>query len=190
MKKNVLLIFVMAILLVGCSKEDPEPDPTACFTISSTLIDVNEVILTSNCSSNAFSYLWNDGDGNQSTLTEPSIHYPEPGDYIITLKAYSESGDKEDVAQESVKVIQMTGKVTFWMSGTPSYYITTVTIGQLSDQITLSYSNGISGCNVNGCANFTLPTGTYPYYATDGVVEWTGGSVTILANDCVRVKLQ
>lgn len=180
----------MAIFLINCSKEDPEPDPVACFTLSSSLIDINETISSSNCSSNAFSYLWNDGKGNQSTLEEPSFIYTEPNDYVITLTAYSESGNKQSTTHGSVSVIHMTGEVTFWMSGTPSYYITTVTIGQLSDQITLSYSNGISGCNVNGCANFTLPTGTYPYYATDGVAVWTGGSVTISANDCIRVKLQ
>ena len=82
----------------------------------------------------------------------------------------------------------MTGQVSFWQSGTPSYGITTVAIGQTTDEITVDYPNGINTCNESGCANFTLPTGTYSYYASDGSYEWSG-SITIIANSCIKIKL-
>jgi len=189
MKKNILFITISLIILIGCSKEESEPDPLACFTLSSTSVDLNEVITSSNCSSNAFSYLWNDGGGNQSTLKEPTFYYSEPGNYLITLTVYSESGKKQNTAQQSVIVIQMTGQISFWQSGTPAYGITTVTIGQMTNQITLDHPNGITDCNQTGCANFTLPTGDYTFSATDGTNNWNG-SFTIEANSCLKFQLQ
>lgn len=101
---NFILVLFTSALFIMNSCEKKEPDPFACFTVSSTLIDVGEVITTSNCSNNAFSYLWDDGEGNNSILPEPSFYYNEPGNYIVTLTAYSQSGNKQNTTQETITV--------------------------------------------------------------------------------------
>lgn len=189
MKKSILFIAIALTVISGCEKENPEPDPIACFGLSSSLVDINEIVTSFNCSKNATSYQWNDGDGNQTTILEPTFYYSEPGNYIVTLTAYSESGNKTNTTQESIQVMQMLGKVSFWLSGNPAYYETTVTIGQFSETITHYYTNGPLDCQQNGCANFTLPTGEYAFTATDGVYNWSG-TVNIIANECVKFQLQ
>lgn len=185
-------IIVSSILLLqfnSCKKEEPEPDPIACFLLSTLNADLNEVITSTNCSVNAYSYLWEDGEGNKSTLDEPSFIYDKPGQYVITLTAYSLSGNKQSVTNQTVTVEHKTGQVSFWQSGTPSYGITEIIINSVSRYITSDYPDGIPDCNQEGCANFTLPSGTYDYYASDGTYQWNG-SVTIVANGCIKFQLQ
>lgn len=190
MKNYVFIIsWILLLLLQSCSKEDPEPDPFACFTLSTYNADLNEVISTTNCSVNAYSYLWDDGQGNKSTLKEPSIYYDQPGQYVITLTAYSSSGSKQSVANSSVIVEHKTGQVSFWQSGTPSYGITEVVINNISRYITSDYPDGIPDCDRDGCANFTLPSGTYNFHASDGTYQWNG-SVTITGDGCTKFQLQ
>jgi len=51
-------------------------------------VDVNERTLTTeNSSTNAETYLWDFGDGNTSTDTNPEHVYAEDGDYVVTLYA-------------------------------------------------------------------------------------------------------
>jgi len=189
MKKHLFIILsIIFTLITGCKKEDPEPDPIACFTLSSYDVDLNEKIYSTNCSSNAHSYLWEDGDGNKITSKEPIFYYDEPGNYVITLTAYSLSGNKQSVENQTVKVEHKSGKVSFWQSGTPSYGITEVTINNIIRYITSDHPNGINNCDQEGCANFTLLSGKHNFYATDGNYTWKD-SVTIIADDCVKFQL-
>lgn len=64
------------------------PDPIADFDYS---INLNEVDFT-NLSLHADSYLWNFGDGNTSTLTNPLHVYDEDGIYTVTLTAFNDCG--------------------------------------------------------------------------------------------------
>ena len=191
MKKNAFLIIIAFLMSISCAKDEPtEPEPIACFTVSSSYVDINQVITVSNCSGNAFSYKWDDGDGTIKTSSvPPQFYYSTPGTYTVSLTVYSKSGNKQDIAQESITVIHKTGNVTFWQSGTPSYDVTAVVINDAAKYITLDAPSGVPDCITNGCANFTLPTGTYSYGASDGNHNWSG-SITILADKCVKLQLQ
>ncbi|GAI76453.1 unnamed protein product [marine sediment metagenome] len=186
---NFILVLFVSMLFTMNSCEKKEPDPFACFQVSSTLIDIGEIINTSNCSNDAFSYLWDDDNGNSSVLPEPSFSYNEPGNYIITLTAYSQSGNKQNTAKETITVEVMYGDVTFWCS--EGSYDVIVKVGQLSDIITLNYSSD-PGCNATGCANFKLPTGTYSFTAEENTSwfpsNWSG-LFAIKANQCNTQKL-
>jgi PKD repeat protein len=186
MKKNIFLFAILVFILSGCEKE---PNPVAAFTLSNYYPDVNETITATNQSIDAFSYLWNHGDGTESTLTNQKIYYESPGTYTITLTAFSESGEKQNVATESVTVEQRYGDVTFWQSGTPAYGLTVVSIDGQSANITSNYSNGISDCNMSGCANFHLTTGEHSFSASDGQYTWSG-SFIVKANQCLKFQLQ
>jgi PKD repeat protein len=183
MKKYFVLIVL--VILFGCKKN--EPKPTACFTLSKTSADINETIAATNCSTNASSYLWSDTNGGAATTKDANFIYAAPGTYIITLKAYL--GSNSDEMQNVVTIVHKTGTVSFWQSGTPAYGNTSVLINGSSAVITTDYPSGITNCSSNGCANFTLPTGTYSFTATDNSFNWSG-NVTVLADQCVRFNLQ
>lgn len=61
------------------------PNPVAGFTYSANLLEVS----FTNNSTNASQYLWDFGDGFSSTLVNPVHTYAAPGDYTVTLQAYS-----------------------------------------------------------------------------------------------------
>jgi len=187
MKKLCLIIVALSILVLqSCEKE---PEPSAFFLLSTYNADVGESISATNESFDAFSYLWNDGDGYESTNENPVFSYDRPGNYSISLTAYSESGEKFDVYSTAVNVEYKNGSVTFWLSGTPQYYQTFVTIGTQTETITHYYPNGPSDCQQAGCANFTLPVGDYNFTATDQEHNWSG-SFTIQGGKCLRFQLQ
>ena len=125
MKKITFLVGLLLLTLTGCEKE---PEPIASFSLSNYSPDVGEIISVTNNSIDAFSYLWNDGEGNQTDDFAPMLIYDNPGTYKITLTAFSESGAKQNVTTESVTVVQSYGDVSFWQSGTPAYGVTVVSI--------------------------------------------------------------
>jgi PKD repeat protein len=189
---SILLAISIAFITISCSKKsDPAPvivpDPVACFTISpSASVMVGQNITATNCSSNATSYLWEDGDGYSSTNKDRNVSYVNTGTY--TLKLTAQGNGKVNITSQVITVSPAMGNVIFWENGSTPHNITTVTIDGKSAQITSSYSNGIVDCNQSGCASFYLPSGTYPFTATDGASNWSG-SVTIGIGTCFKQQL-
>jgi spore coat protein CotH/PKD repeat protein len=58
-----------------------------------------------NNSTNASSYLWNFGDGNTSSVVNPTHLYTSPGTYSVKLTAYSGSGAHSDSIIDMVSVL-------------------------------------------------------------------------------------
>ena len=58
--------------------------------ISGNIIDNH--ITFNNLSSNAYSYVWDFGDGNYSNIPNPSNDYQDTGVYVVTLIVYNEIG--------------------------------------------------------------------------------------------------
>lgn len=82
------------------------------------------------------------------------------------------------------------GKVTFYTQTDLGCGTITVTVsGQGSQYISSYYSSGISGCDKSGCANFTLPPGTYSYSASCSGYNWGPTSFTVTANGCLKYQL-
>ncbi len=81
---------------------------------------------------------------------------------------------------------QYTGKATFWYnsSGTQA----TVHIGTYTGYVTSYYPSYDPSCGASGCANFTLPAGSYSYSASSTWSNWSG-TVTVTSNGCTRVCL-
>lgn len=84
------------------------------------------------------------------------------------------------------------GQVVFW---TPTNYgVITVTCNSTTNTITQYFTSGIPDCSSAGCAIFTLPVGTYSFYATNnnGTTWNTSGTttVTVTANGCAAYELQ
>jgi len=83
---------------------------------------------------------------------------------------------------------QYSGNLNFWMS-TPLNYID-VTVNGSTQTITMYYPAGNVTCGSNGCANFNLPVGSYPYYAEEqGTSTYWSGTATVLQNNCSTLLL-
>lgn len=87
-----ILLLAFTILL-GC-----EEDPAASFSVSKEIVETGETVIFTNTSTDAASFEWFFGDGNMSTDRDPSHAYDQPGNYNVTLVAYSKSGNKMDDA--------------------------------------------------------------------------------------------
>jgi gliding motility-associated-like protein len=75
------------------------PKPDAQFEVKPRLITATDGILyTSNRSFGASRFLWDFGDGNSSSVAEPTHIYKSEGEYTITLVAYN-NFDCADTAQ-------------------------------------------------------------------------------------------
>jgi len=80
------------------------------------------------------------------------------------------------------------GQATFYFDQNgPS---ATVIMGGRIDSVTANYQAGAPACGTGavGCANFTLPVGSYPYTASSATTNWSG-TVIISANGCAEVAL-
>jgi|GEM_PF-1798246 len=82
------------------------------------------------------------------------------------------------------------GKATFWTKSDLGCGNITVNINGTTRTITGYLSGGIgNGCDVSGCANFTLSPGSYSYSASSsGGMTWNG-TVNISANGCNQIQL-
>lgn len=100
---QIASIFVFAIVVFGCKKNNPAPAPQSSFNFSI----VNEVppatVNFSNLSQNAASYDWDFGDNNTSKSLSPTHVYNQTGNYTVTLTARNASG-ATSVSQQTINV--------------------------------------------------------------------------------------
>jgi PKD repeat protein len=87
------------LAILGCSKQ-----PKACFEANPSAVEAGEAIQFSNCSDNSIRHEWDFGDGASSEGTSVSHIYDEPGNYIVTLVAFSKKDKKRDETSTSVKI--------------------------------------------------------------------------------------
>ena len=76
-------------------------------------------------------------------------------------------------------------QVTFWVE-TPVDLPITVYVNGQSRSITNYYPSGVS-CGYSGCANFSLPPGTYSWNATANTGSWSNTSTW--SSSCHTMKL-
>ncbi|MDX2173291.1 MAG: hypothetical protein SFY56_09235 [Bacteroidota bacterium] len=76
------------------------------------------------------------------------------------------------------------GKLSFFYTQPATQ--ATVTINGQTGYIS-TYYGYISGCENNGCANFTLPTGDYNYTAKNALKTWNG--VATVTKYCTVIAL-
>ncbi len=83
---------------------------------------------------------------------------------------------------------QYNGHATFYFNQTGA--AATVKIGSQTETVSTSYplNAPVCGTNAVGCANFTLPEGSYAYTASSATASW-GGNVVVGPNICTEVLL-
>ena len=77
--------------------------PEAGFTVDYVECDRTFTLRTANSSRRSTAYVWDFGDGQQSTLFEPVHQYSAPGTYRIRLRALDTTCGKWDTSSVSVK---------------------------------------------------------------------------------------
>lgn len=82
------------------------PDPQLDFSYAPDSVCAYEEFSFTNLSSFASSFSWSFGDGDSSTLTEPSHAYSTPGTYNVVLNGYSQIYQCAASVTKSVQVIQ------------------------------------------------------------------------------------
>lgn len=170
MKAKHILLIAVTITFASCQKK-----PTACFTAPANVLLRNDVRFT-NCSTEAYSYEWDFGDGVKSNMVAPSHAYYAAGTYEVVLKTTSKNGRKWDEISQPVVIC---GKAAFQY---PSPYTITVTVGSQTraGYISTLYSDCYTG------VTFILPIGTYSYTASEaspGTHTWNG-TFSITAQGC------
>jgi len=93
---KVLLLMVAVMTVSSCAK------PLAKFTLEREDARAPTNVTFDNQSEKAESYLWDFGDGNTSTESEPEHKYYLSGNYTITLKAMK--GKKESMTTQTLAV--------------------------------------------------------------------------------------
>lgn len=120
-------IFILAIIisigLISCEK-----GPHAGFTASDTVVEVNEIIDFNNTSLRAGYFEWDFGDGDYSTKVHPSHFYSDPGNYEVSLEAFSNGGDMVDIVFLTINVLPPTSLIITVMEYTSENEIPDVEI--------------------------------------------------------------
>ena len=103
-----LIVFAVFIFIISMSGANAQPQskPIATFSISDTIGCSPMQVSFKNKSINAAYYKWNLGNGNTSTLQDPSNVYMAPGRYTVTLIAISAGGATDTfVSDLAIRVV-------------------------------------------------------------------------------------
>jgi PKD repeat protein len=88
-------------------------EPIAGFTMDKSVASPGEIVTFTNTSLYASTYAWDFGDGNTSTLKNPTHAYAAEGTYTISLTASGEGGSA--IATESITIQTQTPVAGFTM---------------------------------------------------------------------------
>ncbi|GIV42296.1 MAG: hypothetical protein KatS3mg034_1606 [Vicingaceae bacterium] len=160
----------------------PTSPPVAAFTMSSNQTCDGTIQFTDQSTNGPVSWLWNFGDGNTSTLQNPSHTYTYNGNFTVTLTASNSYGST-----------QYSQNVTVNMPTAPAGVDDTVCVNQqaslyASGSGTLKWYDAPSGGNlVYTGTNFTTPPlqSTTSYYVSDYIsspIQFTGAPSPSIGN--------
>jgi len=109
------------------------PSPQAAFAPSVTSACIGVPISFTNNSVGASSYLWQFGDGINSSLSNPTHAYTQPGTYTIRLISYSQNSSGTACVDTALQQVQITGSQPGWFTASD-------TVGNCAP-FTVSFSN-------------------------------------------------
>ncbi len=93
--KTLRILSYSALILMGCAKSGGAlQDATIDFDITNNNTNAPATVGFINKSKFANGFVWYFGDGDSSKNVQASHVYPNPGNYVVTLKAYTDKGIK------------------------------------------------------------------------------------------------
>lgn len=184
---SLLLVATLFIIQTGCKPEPtPEPEPTACINPVSGTVETGTSVTLTNCSTNASTYKWT-VSGQSYTSKDVTLTFTTNGDKVVTLEAFSESGDKKSETSVTIQVAnpneKYVGVYNMLDNCTFTHNVTATASGTnvitISDfiEIGTSITANVSGNNV------TVPAQTVStadgYYDINGSGTLSGNTLTI-----------
>ncbi len=170
--KYTLLLFISALSLNSCKKEDyPVPPastvPKFSYTVDNesfapaTVVFTNESIVPENAGSATFT--WNFGDGTSSEEANPTHIYEEPGAYTVNLVVVTTSSleVKEKSQTIVIKDPNQTGTQVFFTDGSVVYS------ALASELIAVPVFSQLSGPSMQGAYGMTVDTLNDQLYISD-----------------------
>ncbi|MBL7923489.1 MAG: PKD domain-containing protein [Bacteroidia bacterium] len=154
--------FFFLILLISATNTLRAQVPVASFTASQDSGCAPLQVNFSNTSTGAISYQWNLGNGNNSSLQNPSTSYINPGSYTVVLIATSGTGQKDTTSA----VITILGDPTADFSASPlsacsnNNLIAFTNLSAGSGTYIWDFGDGSSSTAVNPVHPYSVP-GTY-----------------------------
>jgi len=107
------------MILPNCGDNDPTtPDPIASFSESGEPVTPATIVFQ-NTSQYADSYVWDFGDGDSTTITNPTHSYNIYGDYLVSLTATNTATNRSDIRTKTLSI------------GPGKVYITTLRINDI-----------------------------------------------------------
>jgi PKD repeat protein len=104
--KRILYVSICVIAIVSCKDDSPAPGgnpgdlrPKACFTIPATGTQGTALTFDASCTTDATSYHWYFGDGQEATSVGAQHSYAIPGKYSVKLKV-EKSGVKDSLIHD------------------------------------------------------------------------------------------
>jgi PKD repeat protein len=96
------------MMLPGCGKDDSpagpsDADPIASFTESGGTVTPATIAFT-NTSLHADAYVWRFGDGDTTTIANPTHTYSAHGDYIVVLEAKNTATGRIDIESKLIAI--------------------------------------------------------------------------------------
>ncbi len=183
-KKLYILLSLIAFIAFGCKKKDEvKPLPTVDFSYSPVNPIAPGTVTFTNQSQNATTYLWNFGNGQTSTLANPSVNYTTGGIFSVTLSATGDGG-----TSTATKNITVTGTPTADFTFNPQNAraptaITFTSTSQNAVSYSWDFGNGQTSTVQNPSINYSSG-GTFTVTLTitgqGGLTNKTTKSVTIL----------
>lgn len=85
--------------------------PTASFTVNANYLDITLSDRSTDVENTIVGWAWDFGDGNTSTLQNPTHSYAAAGTYNISLVATDQDGKSSDAAVSSISVVENTRPV-------------------------------------------------------------------------------
>lgn len=104
MKKNYLLVCMMALTILSCKKSEPLPTPTAGFELALAIATQGTTFTPLNTSQNSTSYFWDFGDGVTSTEKVPTFKLITIGDHKISLTVTNADGTAS-TSSKNVRIV-------------------------------------------------------------------------------------
>jgi PKD repeat protein len=169
----------------------PNMDPVANFSFTTIGLTANFSDLSYDPDGTIVSWLWNFGDGNTSTLQNPSHTYAAAGTYTVTLTVTDNNGASDSISKTvtvSLEIYVYDITQTAWITGKNYTSTAVVTILDTNNSpvanatVTITWS-GVVGGSASGVT------------AVDGTVSFvsdkvkSSGPFTITVNDVTHATM-
>jgi PKD repeat protein len=178
------LVILLTICIASCQKaEEDSPAPIASFNVSKSSAVLNEVVTFTNTSQNATTYEWNFGDGNTSTIKDPTHSYSITGSFTITLSATGKGGN--NLASKSITVISPVPVASFTTDKATAEVGEAITFTNTSQNATSylwDFGDGSTSTDENSTHSYTT-AGTFTISLSvtgDGGTNTSSINITIL----------